>query len=62
MFAKRHHYIVRTADNGRDLQYVCCCGAKGWTTPSTNRAHQMGEKHVATAKARAKANQFRFKI
>ncbi|MCX5049347.1 MULTISPECIES: hypothetical protein [unclassified Streptomyces] len=54
MFGTRHQFSVWPARGGRKVQYRCSCGATGYETVSDARARQMGNEHVARAKARAK--------
>ncbi|GAQ58755.1 hypothetical protein [Streptomyces acidiscabies] len=69
LFAQRHKIHISPAARDTRVQYVCTCGARGWTTPSTSEARRMGQKHVALAAERAKAkaakteaNRIKFKI
>ncbi|MEU6669491.1 hypothetical protein [Streptomyces sp. NPDC046727] len=54
MFGTRHTFFIWPARGGRKVQYRCSCGAQGWETSSSQRAQQMGNEHVAKAKARAR--------
>ncbi|MGW1157639.1 hypothetical protein ACWD48_05220 [Streptomyces sp. NPDC002519] len=47
-----HRVSVWPARGGRKYQYRCSCGARGWETETYTSAQQMGQQHVARAKAR----------